>query len=111
MICWNCGNSFDGEVFRTTECPSCKKDLHSCRNCRFYSPGAHFDCSETVEYNVTDKEKSNFCDFFKSSVSNGNHLMNTETKYDAKKAVDALFGDSSEPEKKTGKDAFDALFG
>lgn len=32
--------------------------------CRFYKPGAHYDCSETVEYLVTDKEKANFCDWF-----------------------------------------------
>jgi hypothetical protein len=33
-------------------------------NCRFYSPGSHWDCSETIPEAVRDKERGNFCDFF-----------------------------------------------
>jgi hypothetical protein len=51
-------------VYRNTTCSRCGKDLHSCRNCRFYSPGAHYDCAETVDEEVTDKERGNFCSFF-----------------------------------------------
>jgi hypothetical protein len=32
--------------------------------CRFYRPGAHYDCAETVEYPVTDKGRANFCEWF-----------------------------------------------
>jgi len=30
----------------------------------FYSPGAHYDCRETVEELVADKERANFCAAF-----------------------------------------------
>ena len=33
----------------SSTCPSCGKDLKICLNCRFYSPGAHWDCSETID--------------------------------------------------------------
>lgn len=111
MICWNCKSLYEGEIFRTTECPSCKKDLHSCRNCRFYKPGSHFDCAETVEDPVTDKEKSNFCDFFKAKDSLEGESSGTSKSDEARRAAEALFGGSSSAPAKTGKDAFDALFG
>jgi hypothetical protein len=45
-------------------CPSCDKDLRSCRNCRFYLSGARGDCSETSAEPAADKERANFCDWF-----------------------------------------------
>ena len=64
--CYHCGIQFpdDFEVHRSTECPSCGKDVKVCRNCRFYSPGAHWDCRETIPEPVQDKEKANFCGYF-----------------------------------------------
>lgn len=66
-MCWKCGNSisFSEPVSRDAVCPVCNKDLHSCKNCKFYSPGSHYDCHETVDENVIDKERSNFCEHFK----------------------------------------------
>lgn len=65
--CYACGKELPEklEVHRTTECPSCGRDLHVCRNCSFYSPGSHWDCAETVPEGVADKERSNFCDYFR----------------------------------------------
>ena len=34
---------------RSTECPLCHADLHSCKGCKFYAPGNHYDCKETVD--------------------------------------------------------------
>lgn len=48
-------------------CESCGKDLHACLNCRFYKPGAHWDCSETVDQAVVDKEARNYCDYFQTN--------------------------------------------
>jgi len=45
-------------------CDSCGADLRSCKNCRFYSPGAVHDCAERSEELVKDKERANFCDQF-----------------------------------------------
>lgn len=72
MICYKCKKELnDISIYRTTECPFCGADLHVCKACKFYSPGSHYDCKETIEDIVSDKERANFCDFFKAG-ENGN---------------------------------------
>lgn len=91
MLCWKCKKEISvTEVHRTTECPECHADLHSCKGCDFYAPGNHFDCKETVEDLVSDKERSNFCDFFKTSKNISNTSGNDKAQA-AKDAFNALF--------------------
>lgn len=65
--CYSCGTPIDkpGAVFRATVCEQCGADLRVCLNCEFYSPGVHWDCKETVPEAVHDKERANFCDYFR----------------------------------------------
>ncbi len=87
-MCWNCKNSVDEiEIIRTSQCVFCKKDLHSCKNCIYYAPGCHYDCHESVEELVVDKEKANFCDSFKIKRQ-FNNIKQGDDK--AKKALDAF---------------------
>ncbi len=64
--CHYCGADVGNprEIFRNSTCSGCGKDLKICLNCRFYAPGAHWDCNETVEELVADKERANFCSYF-----------------------------------------------
>jgi hypothetical protein len=89
-MCWKCGEEIKNEkILRTDECPVCKADLHSCRNCIFFEEGAHYDCRETVEENVVQKEKANFCDYFKPQrIFSKSSSAKAEQ---AKKAFDVLF--------------------
>lgn len=92
MICWKCKKEIDVlEIHRSTECPLCHADLHCCKNCSFYSPGSHYDCKETVEDVITDKEKSNFCDYFRVNKNISSYSDNDKAKA-AKDAFNALFG-------------------
>ena len=93
MVCWKCNKEIDSnEVFRSTECPSCHAQLHCCKGCKFYAPGNHFDCKESVIDPVSDKERANFCDYF-SPILKGNNNNNSKAKADAAKdAFNALFG-------------------
>lgn len=65
-MCWKCKRAIRSseKIFRTSVCEFCGADLHVCRNCTFDSPGAHYDCRETVEELVADKERANFCAAF-----------------------------------------------
>lgn len=93
MICYKCKKEINLEkIFRTSECPLCHADLHCCKECKFYSPGSHFDCRETVDELVTDKDKSNFCDYFTPADSFSGNGSSSKAD-DAKKAFNALFGD------------------
>lgn len=93
-MCWKCGKNIETSenIFRNSTCGYCGTDLHSCKNCKFYEPGRHYDCNETVEEIIVDKERSNFCDYFKAK----NTFSKTNNSDSAAKAKDAflkLFGD------------------
>ena len=90
--CYKCGEEFEMRVYRNTECPSCGKDAKVCLNCKFYSPGSHWDCSESIREAVREKDRANFCDFFEIS-SNYKGSSGRSKKDDAQKAFDSLFGD------------------
>ncbi|HAK69718.1 MAG: hypothetical protein J5930_06405 [Treponema sp.] len=91
-MCWKCGSAIQLTVIsRSSECPECHTDLHSCRNCEYYEPGSHYDCHETVEESVSDKERANFCDSFKVK-RDWEFVSSKKSKaQDAKAAFDALF--------------------
>lgn len=48
-------------------CDSCGRDLHACANCRFYKRGARWDCLETIEGPVVDKDARNRCDWYETA--------------------------------------------
>ena len=93
FICQACGHEFEaGDIIgRRDDCPKCGADLHACRQCRFYSPGAHNDCRETQAELVADKERSNFCDYYQPAQ--GGPAEKTETSKDkAEKMWEELLG-------------------
>ncbi|MDY7029635.1 MAG: hypothetical protein SVR04_15195 [Spirochaetota bacterium] len=63
-----------------------------CLNCVFYSPGSHWDCRETIPEQVKDKERSNFCDYFRLG-SNYRGDRPQKGPGEQRKAFDDLFGD------------------
>jgi NMD protein affecting ribosome stability and mRNA decay len=66
-VCHACGQQIDKQtpIVRSAVCPSCDKDLKVCLNCEFYSPGSHWECRESIGERVAEKDKANFCDFFR----------------------------------------------
>jgi hypothetical protein len=77
-------------------CEGCAKDLHACSNCRFYKPGARWDCAETIEAPIPDKESRNFCDYFQANPA---YFVQTKGRESARSAaekarsdLDRLFG-------------------
>ena len=95
-MCWKCGNeiqvSSGQKIFFADECSFCHSPLHCCLNCQFYSSGAHYDCRETVEDAVSNKEDANFCDYFKPKTSFSLPKNSFQNKAEqAKKKFDELF--------------------
>ena len=68
MHCYHCKQKVDlpdkKVSFRAT-CENCGRDLHVCKNCRFFSVGKPNDCTVPEVLPVVDKEKYNFCEDFK----------------------------------------------
>lgn len=89
LECFKCQNlmEFSGDVGRRDECSKCRADARVCKNCEFYDPKAYNECHETSADVVSEKERSNFCDFFKARSGSA---AKTE-KQDLLSAAEALF--------------------
>ena len=88
--CWNCGVALGpNEYGRQDSCPKCGRDVKVCKGCEFYEPGIHNECRETQADRVVEKEKSNFCDYFRPKAGIGK--PGTDPKAAAKAAAEALF--------------------
>jgi|SRR4051794_29527405 hypothetical protein len=94
MPCYHCSNSLESfvlsKVSRQDSCPQCHRDIRCCRNCEFYDSNSHWECREEVSEHVLDKEKANFCDYFKLSLKNSSGILGS-SKDDLKNAAEALF--------------------
>ena len=82
------------EIESRKVCPGCGKELKVCLNCRFYSPGSHWDCRETIDEPVTNKEKVNFCAYFVFKPSKTEQPDNKKQQDSAKNAFLNLFQDN-----------------
>jgi len=92
MNCPLCGAalSIPLPVSRREMCPQCKGDLHACRCCSFFEPGAHNDCREPQADRVVDNQASNFCDYFELSAK-GAGARGESPKDKARAALDSIF--------------------
>jgi hypothetical protein len=94
LVCWKCGASLEAlslPLQRLDECKQCAAELHVCKLCEFYSTAVAKHCRETIAEEVKDKERANFCDYFKPRQD----AFSTVEKIAASKAeaaLDALFG-------------------
>src|SRR5438094_4942327 len=88
------------EINFETQCPKCKADLRSCKNCRHFDTGAQFECTQPIPERITKKDLRNNCEFFMARASieretrdsGGNNSSGVTTKpSDARSAFDNLF--------------------
>jgi predicted RNA-binding Zn-ribbon protein involved in translation (DUF1610 family) len=66
FFCHSCKNElfFEVKMQRTDSCPHCGNDLHACKNCKNWDPGAHNQCREPIAEHIHDRERTNFCTYF-----------------------------------------------
>ncbi|MCL2441447.1 MAG: hypothetical protein FWD14_06880 [Treponema sp.] len=91
-MCWYCGSPVNDPdpIGRSLRCQDCGKDLRSCKNCRFFLPGARGDCHETSAEPQPDKERANFCDWFSLDVKYRKHSTGTKDREKADSSRDAF---------------------
>ena len=65
--CHKCTNLLSNlsDFGRQDSCPKCLSSTHCCLNCIHYDRSKYNECAENAADRVVDKEKFNFCDFFK----------------------------------------------
>ncbi len=87
--CYFCQGEIQAPIYRSTECPLCGKDCKICFNCEFYSESQHWECRESIREAVREKDRSNYCDFFKLSKKG----RVKDAKKTSVEAFNNLFGD------------------
>jgi hypothetical protein len=100
LNCWRCGASLEKlslPLSRLDECPDCGNYLHVCRMCSFYDPNVAKACREDDAEEVKEKERANFCDYFKPRVGAHDAAISA-AEQKARGELDTLFGDATEPD-------------
>jgi hypothetical protein len=62
--CSACGAKAPTTINLDSSCPNCTADLHSCRQCTYFDPGAHFECSKPITVRIVNKTTRNTCELF-----------------------------------------------
>ena len=93
--CYRCGESLAAlslPLSRQDECPGCGNYLHVCKMCVFFDPRGPRQCREDGAEEVKEKDRLNFCDWFKPSESAFDPDRKSEEDR-ARSALEDLFGD------------------
>ncbi|MDP7321344.1 MAG: hypothetical protein QF441_12080 [Bacteriovoracaceae bacterium] len=89
--CYNCSHLIEllnaENIPRSEECPKCYSNVRSCRMCHFYDINAYNECKEPMAERIIDKEKANYCDYYKIGINNNSDAI----KNDALAQANALF--------------------
>lgn len=112
--CYRCGTSLATlslPLSRHDVCPDCGVQLHVCRMCRFFDPQVPGQCLEDDADDVFEKERANFCDWFKpaSGVFDEKRFRDEQQ---ARAKLSTLFGDGeadapeADPAQKDAEDLF-----
>jgi hypothetical protein len=94
LVCWKCGTSLADltlPVRRLEECRKCGAELHVCKLCEWYSLTVAKHCREPIAEEVKDKERANFCDYFKPRPG-AYSKADVSASSQARAGLDALFG-------------------
>ena len=73
-------------------CPQCDAYLHSCHNCRFFSPSAHNNCYIPNTEWVGDRNGANFCEEFEFLEAEDGPKKEDSQRRKARQDFDTLFG-------------------
>lgn len=88
-LCWHCNSPIpENQFYRQDSCPKCSRDTHVCKNCFHHDQTFNNQCKESQADRVVDKEKSNFCDYFKPS---GRSSQKSNSQDQIRAAAEALF--------------------
>ena len=93
LVCWKCGASVADEPLpfaRAAECRACAAELHVCRMCVYFDTSYGDACREPVADPPGDKERANFCGYFRART--GAYIPPGDEADRARAELEALFG-------------------
>jgi len=66
--CTACGAKTPSHITFDSACPKCNADLHSCRQCTHFDPGARFECNKAIPARIVNKHARNTCEMFAARI-------------------------------------------
>lgn len=118
--CWRCGTELTElrlPVSRRDECAVCRAEIHVCKQCAFYDGRLANACREERAEHVADREKANFCDYYKPRAD-AYQSADVRGQSKARSQAEALFGGAgddtqtgSDDPSQAAKDELKRLFG
>ena len=93
--CNLCGQMINievGGIALDQQCPKCNTDLHTCKNCVSFDPGARFQCRKPITERVVKKDERNPCAMFepRKTIERETTTATSAVK-DPRSAFDKLF--------------------
>ena len=66
--CTACGAKTPANINFESSCPKCSADLHSCRQCTHFDPGARLECNKSILARIVNKHARNECELFATRI-------------------------------------------
>ena len=88
--CASCGAAASTTIRLDSSCSKCNSDLHTCRQCSYFDPGAHFQCSKPITARIVNKNARNQCELFATRTV-VERETSSGTPNDARQAFAKLF--------------------
>lgn len=91
--CAECGAILENLSATLGQCPKCKFDLHSCKQCEHFDPSSRFECNQPISARISPKDKRNDCTFFSIRVRLEKETSSKQAQRpnDARQAFENLF--------------------
>ena len=67
--CAECGAVLPITADSLTQCPHCRAELHTCRQCAHFDPARLFECTQDIAERIADKRARNDCPRFSLMVT------------------------------------------
>lgn len=110
LRCYRCGAALESLLLplsRRDGCPECAADMHVCRMCIYFDPQVPRQCREDGAEDVKEKERPNFCDWFKPSDKAYDPAAHQRAT-SAASALESLFDDGGAAETDSSSEVSDA---
>jgi hypothetical protein len=89
--CAACGAPAPASIKLDSSCPNCKGDLHTCRLCNYFDPGARFECRKPITARILNKNGRNTCELFEARTVVERETSSSGAPSDARQAFAKLF--------------------
>lgn len=69
MRCGGCGVILPPTTDTKGQCPRCKFELHTCKQCAYFDTGARWECTQPITARLPRKDLRNDCTFYQARVT------------------------------------------